>query len=165
MAALLEIVKLGDPLLRQRAAAVRRFGPRLNRLLDDMAYTMYEAHGCGLAAPQIGVSKCLVVLDDGNGLIELINPVISKAEGEVSDVEYCLSVPEIGGEVTRAESITVKAQDRHGEPRVYEVDGLLARIFQHEIDHLHGRLFVDVMTREVRDEAQDEERDNERDNE
>lgn len=154
MAAIREIIKLGDPLLREQAAEVRRFSPRLGRLLDDMAATMYAARGCGLAAPQIGISKCLVVLDDGNGLIELVNPQIARAEGEISDVEYCLSVPEIGGEVTRAEKLTVKAQDRHGEPCEYEVEGWLARIFQHEIDHLHGRLFVDVMTREVREERE-----------
>jgi peptide deformylase len=165
MAAIREIIKLGDPLLRQAAAPVRRFGPHLNRMLDDMAETMYAAHGCGLAAPQIGVSKCLVVVDDGNGLIELINPVIIKAEGEASDVEYCLSVPDIGGEVLRAEFVTMEALDRDGQSQVFEAEGLLARIFQHEIDHLHGRMFVDVMTREVRDEVQDEAQGEVRDNE
>ena len=152
MAAIREIIKLGDPLLRQQAAQVRRFGPRLNRLLDDMACTMYASKGCGLAAPQIGISKCLVVIDDGQGLIELVNPHIRQAEGEASDVEYCLSVPEIGGEVKRAERITVEAQDRNGVTHTYEAEGWLARIFQHEIDHLHGRLFVDVMIREVLDD-------------
>ena len=152
MAAIREIIKLGDPLLRQRAASVRRFGSHLNRLLDDMACTMYASKGCGLAAPQIGISKRLVVIDDGQGLIELVNPRINRAEGEASDVEYCLSVPEIGGEVKRAERVTVEAQDRCGEPCVFEAEGWLARIFQHEIDHLEGRLFVDVMTREVRDD-------------
>ncbi|MCL1974791.1 MAG: peptide deformylase [Firmicutes bacterium] len=152
MAAIREIIKLGDPLLRQRAAQVRRFGFRLEKLLDDMACTMYASNGCGLAAPQIGISKCIVVIDDGQGLIELINPTIRRAEGEISDVEYCLSVPELGGEVKRAESIRVEAQDRKGKICVYEAEGFLARIFQHEIDHLQGRLFVDIMTREVRDE-------------
>jgi peptide deformylase len=152
MAAIREIIKLGDPLLRERAAPVRRFGPRLNRLLDDMACTMYAARGVGLAAPQICLSKCLVVLDDGQGLVELINPVILDKEGETSDVEYCLSVPKIGGEVIRAERITVKTQDRKGEYRIIEAAGLPARIMQHEIDHLQGRLFVDIMTREVQDE-------------
>ena len=151
MAAIREIIKMGDPLLRVSAVKVRRFGPRLNKMLDDMAATMYAAQGVGLAAPQIGISKCLVVLDDGEGLIELVNPVIVKAEGEIVEVEHCLSVPEIGGEVLRAEHVTVEAQDRNGETRVYEAEGWLARIFQHEIDHLHGRLFVDMMSREVRD--------------
>ena len=151
MAAIRDIIKLGDPLLRQQAEPVRRFGPRLNKLLDDMACTMYAANGCGLAAPQIGISKCLVVIDDGQGLIELVNPFIRFAEGEISDVEHCLSVPDKGGEVMRAERITVEAQDRNGDPRVYKAEGWLARIFQHEIDHLQGRLFVDVMTREVLD--------------
>jgi len=152
MAAIREIIKIGDPLLRERAAQVRRFGLLTNRLLDDMAETMYAAGGVGLAAPQIGVSKCLVVLDDGQGLIELINPVILKAAGESIDVEYCLSVPEIGGEVKRAERLTVQAQDRSGKFRIFEAEGLVARIMQHEIDHLRGRLFVDIMTREVRNE-------------
>jgi len=151
MAVIREIIKMGDPLLRESAAKVRRFGPRLEKMLDEMAATMYAANGVGLAAPQVGISKCLVVLDDGEGLIELINPVIVQAEGEISEVEYCLSVPEIGGEVLRAERVTVEALDRKGETRVYEAESWLARIFQHEIDHLHGRLFVDVMTREVRD--------------
>ena len=152
MAAIREIIKMGDPLLRERAVQVRRFGLRINRLLDDMAETMYAANGVGLAAPQIGVSKCLVVLDDGQGLIELINPVILKASGETTDVEYCLSVPEIGGEVKRAGHVTVQAQDRNGDYRKLEAEGLVARIIQHEIDHLRGRLFVDVMTREVKNE-------------
>ena len=151
MAQIREIIKLGDPLLRQKAMPVRRFGSHLNKLLDDMAATMYAERGCGLAAPQIGVSKCLVVIDDGQGLIELVNPVIVKAKGSVSNVEYCLSVPEIGGEVRRAERIIVEAQDREGQTCVCEVEGFLARIVQHEIDHLQGRLFVDVMLREVRD--------------
>ncbi|MCL1816154.1 MAG: peptide deformylase [Clostridiales bacterium] len=157
MAAVREIIKLGDPLLRQQAIRVRRFGAHLNRLLDDMANTMYAAQGCGLAAPQIGVSKCLVVADDGHGLVELINPVIVKAEGEASEVEYCLSVPKIGGEVTRAQSIVVEALDREGNSQIFEATGFKARILQHEIDHLHGRMFVDVMTREVRDEDKDDE--------
>jgi len=153
MAAIREIIKLGDPLLREQAAQVRRFDTRLNKLLDDMAVTMYAARGVGLAAPQIGVSKCLVVVDDGEGegLIELVNPLILQMDGEASEVEYCLSVPELGGEVKRAERVTVQAQDRNGETRQYEAAGWLARIFQHEIDHLQGRLFVDIMTREVRD--------------
>ena len=153
MAAIRDIIKLGDPLLRECAAQVRRFGPHLDNLLDDMAATMYEANGVGLAAPQIGISKCILVADDGNGsgLIELINPVLLDTAGEASEVEYCLSVPGRGGEVIRAERVKVKAQDRQGESRVYEAEGWLARIFQHEIDHLHGRLFVDVMTREVND--------------
>lgn len=156
MAEIREIIKLGDPLLRQQAAEVQRFNARLGKLLDDMAATMYAAQGCGLAAPQIGVSKRLAVLDDGegSGLIELVNPVIVYTEGEISDVERCLSVPDIGGEVARAEKITVKAQNRQGETAEYQVEGWLARIFQHEIDHLYGRMFVDIMTREVREEQE-----------
>ena len=152
MVAIRQIIKLGDPLLRQQASTVRRFGTHLNKLLDDMAETMYAAQGCGLAAPQIGISKRLAVIDDGNGLIELVNPEIVESVGEIVEVEHCLSVPKIGGEVLRHERITVKAQNRHGEPCEFKAEGILARIFQHEIDHLHGRLFTDIMIREVVDE-------------
>ncbi len=153
MSAIRQIVKLGDPILRQDAQTVKRFGLQLHILLDDMAKTMYASNGVGLAAPQIGVSKRVVVIDDHDqsGLIELINPEIVTKEGNELDVEYCLSVPNRGGEVERATKIIVNAQDRFGEEYVYEVEDFLARIFQHEIDHLNGQLFVDIMKREVKD--------------
>ncbi len=153
MSAIRQIVKLGDPILRQDAQTVKRFGIQLHILLDDMAKTMYASNGVGLAAPQIGVSKRVVVIDDHDqsGLIELVNPEITVKEGCELDVEYCLSVPNRGGEVERATKIVVNAQDRFGEEYEYEVEGFLARIFQHEIDHLNGQLFVDIMKREVKD--------------
>ena len=147
------IILEGDPILRQQAVAVQRFQHSLHRILDDMRETMYAANGVGLAAPQIGISKCIVVLDDGeHGYMELINPIIVKAEGAVEDVEYCLSVPNRGGVVIRAAVVEVQAQNRYGELLTVHGEGLLARILQHEIDHLHGRIFPDIMIREVRDE-------------
>ena len=116
-----------------------------------MAATMYAANGVGLAAPQVGISKCVVVVDDaqGSGLLELINPQIITKEGSESAVEHCLSVDDIGGEVVRATKVIVDAEDRYGEPFRLEAAGWLARILQHEIDHLNGTVFVDIMTREA----------------
>ena len=153
MAEIREIIKLGDPLLRQKAATVQRFNESLAKLLDDMAATMYAANGVGLAAPQIGISKCVAVVDDAeaSGLLELINPQITERSGHETAIEYCLSVPEIGGEVVRAATIVVEAQNRFGEPFRLEADGWLARILQHEIDHLNGTVFIDIMEREVHD--------------
>lgn len=153
MAEVREIIKLGDSILKQQAMPVKRFNDQLGTLLDDMAATMYAAGGVGLAAPQIGVSKCVVVIDEGAGagLMELVNPVIVAKSGRETAVEYCLSVPERGGEVVRATKVTVTYQDRHGQHCQTQAEGWLARIIQHEIDHLHGITFVDIMIREVRD--------------
>ncbi len=147
------ITKVGDPILREKAVQVRRFNETLANLLDDMAQTMYENEGIGLAAPQIGICKQLIVVDEGEGkgLFEMVNPKIISAEGNASAIEYCLSVPGRGGRVTRATSITVEAQDRYGKVFNVEAEGNLARVFQHEIDHLQGILFIDVMTEEVDD--------------
>ncbi len=148
------IVLEGDPVLRKQAVEVKRFNPILHKLLDDMKYTMYDAGGVGLAAPQIGISKRIVVLDDReNGYYELVNPRIVFQEGVESGVEYCLSVPRCGGRVNRAGKIRVEYQDRDGQPHSVEAEGFFARVFQHEIDHLQGRLFVDIMTEEIKDEA------------
>jgi len=153
MAELRQIVMEGDPLLKQKAQAVRRFGAALHGLLDDMKETMYHEKGCGLAAPQVGVSKRLIVVDDFEdlGFMELVNPEILEAEGRTEAVEHCLSVPDRGGLVIRAEKIKVKYQDRYGEPHTVTADGQMARIMQHEVDHLDGKLFVDVMVEEVPD--------------
>lgn len=107
--------------------------------------TLRDAEGVGLAAPQIGISKCVVVIDVGEGLIELINPEIVSQEGREIDAEGCLSIPGVQGEVERAQKVTVKAWDRTGKMISISGTGLLARAFQHEIDHLHGVLFVDKM--------------------
>ena len=144
-----QIVQIGDPILREKAIEVRRFNQNLWQLLDEMKETLYEADGVGLAAPQVGISKQVVVVDIGEGLIELINPKIIAAEGEDEDIEGCLSVPGRNGIVKRAWKVTVAAQDRKGTPFTIEGEGLLARAFQHEIDHLKGILYVDIMEREV----------------
>ncbi|OUM87721.1 MAG: peptide deformylase [Bacillus thermozeamaize] len=138
------IVKEPDPILRQVSQEVRRITPNIHKLLDDMAETMYDAGGVGLAAVQVGVLKRVVVIDVGEGLIELINPVITSREGEQIGPEGCLSIPGLVGEVKRAMRCTVEALNRHGEPIVVEGEGYLARALQHEIDHLNGILFTDL---------------------
>ncbi|MDP5273364.1 peptide deformylase [Chengkuizengella axinellae] len=143
------IVKNPDPILREKCKPVTKFNKNLHKLLDDMAETMYDAPGVGLAAPQIGILKRVIVLDsgeeDGPGLIEIVNPEIIKTSDEKEvGPEGCLSIPSINGEVNRFKAITVKGMDRDGNEVVYEAEDFLARIFQHEIDHLNGVLFTDI---------------------
>ena len=139
----LKILTAGDPVLRQTAAEVTKIDKKLIKLLKDMADTMYAAEGVGLAAPQIGVSKRIVVIDVGDGIIEMINPVIINKEGSVVGGEGCLSVPEYEGEVERAEKVECEFTDRSGKRYLIETDGLLAIAIQHELDHLDGVLFID----------------------
>ena len=139
----LKILTAGDPVLRQTAAEVTKIDKKLIKLLKDMAETMYAADGVGLAAPQIGVSKRIVVIDVGDGIIEMINPVIVNKEGSVVGGEGCLSVPEYEGEVERAEKVVCEFTDRSGKRYLIETDGLLAIAIQHELDHLDGVLFID----------------------
>lgn len=141
--AVYRIVEMGDSILREKCRPVKHITNNILKLLQNMADTMYEANGVGLAAPQIGVPKRVVVIDVGDGLIELINPEIISFEGEETDYEGCLSLPGMRGEVTRAARVTVTAFDRTGKKVEYTGEGLLARAFQHEIDHLEGILFVD----------------------
>lgn len=143
--AIYDIVKVGAPILREKAAPVKRFDKNLGKLLKDMAETMYAANGCGLAAPQIGLSQRLVVIDagDGAGIREFVNPVLTDPVGEAVDSEGCLSVPDYEGEVKRAAQITVHFQDKKGDHYKLTADGLLARALQHECDHLEGILFID----------------------
>ena len=141
--ALLEVLKAGNPVLKQVSVPVERVDKKLKKLMDDMAETMYENDGVGLAAPQIGQNIRLVVIDcqDEHGLLELINPVITFKEGEVVDTEGCLSVPDIYGEVTRAAKVKVEFMNRRGKRQHLTATGLLARCIQHELDHLEGQLF------------------------
>lgn len=141
--AVYQIVKIGDPVLRQVAKEVPKITPNIIKLLENMADTLHEANGVGLAAPQIGISKRVVVVDVGKGVIELVNPVIISSEGKEIDSEGCLSVPGTEGEVIRAKRVTVEALNRKGEKFTVSGEKLLARAFQHEIDHLDGILFVD----------------------
>ncbi|HHX75219.1 MAG TPA: peptide deformylase [Firmicutes bacterium] len=152
----------GDEVLRRKAAAVRKITPGIRVLLNDMAETMYAADGVGLAAPQVGISKRLVVIDirDEQGLLKLVNPEVVAASGKAVAVEGCLSFPGLAGEVERAEAVTVRALDEEGNPVEITADGLLARAFQHEIDHLDGILFVDKVIRFVHEEEAEEEYEN-----
>ncbi|QNK42189.1 peptide deformylase [Caproicibacter fermentans] len=134
-----------DDILRKKARIVEKVDFRTRTLLEDMAETMYHSNGAGLAAPQVGVLRRVIVIDDGNGLIKLINPVIVKALGEQQEIEGCLSVPGIYGKVKRPERVIVKALDENGRPYDLEGSGLLARALCHEIDHLDGILFIDKM--------------------
>jgi peptide deformylase len=141
----LKIVKLGDETLRKISRPVEKITPRILTLLDDMAETMRAAQGVGLAAPQVGVLRRVVVIEVEEGeLIELINPKIIAYSGEQEDIEGCLSVPGKHGTVKRPMHVTVRAQDRHG--KTFDITGseLLARAFCHEIDHLDGKLYIDI---------------------
>ncbi|NGQ93813.1 peptide deformylase [Brevibacillus sp. SYP-B805] len=142
------IVKHPDPILREKAAPVTKFNANLHKLLDDMAETMYDADGVGLAAPQVGILKRVIVMDCGDGLIEVVNPEIIAFEGEQFDYpEGCLSIPGLRGDVRRHKWVKLRGQDRHGQPFELEAEDLLARCAQHEIDHLNGVLFIDVAER------------------
>ncbi len=141
--AVYKVVEDGDEVLRERAREVPRITANIIKLLDNMRDTMYAYKGVGLAAPQIGVSKRVIVVDAGEGLVELINPVITGAEGEVTDVEGCLSIPGLVGDVKRAAAVMVKGLNRAGQETEIRAEGFAARVFQHEIDHLEGILFTD----------------------
>ncbi|MDD6135284.1 MAG: peptide deformylase [Selenomonadaceae bacterium] len=144
--ALLEIKKAGDPVLKEICAPVEKIDKQLKKLMDDMAETMYESNGVGIAAPQIGKAIRLVIIDcqDEHGLLELINPVITFREGTEADTEGCLSVPDIYGEVERAAKVKVEFTNRRGKKQRVTATGLLARCIQHELDHLEGQLFIDI---------------------
>lgn len=141
--ALRQIVQIGEPVLRKKSKKVEKIDKKIIQLLDDMADTMYDADGVGLAAPQVGILKRVVVIDIGEGLIELINPEIIETSGEQTDSEGCLSVVGRSGEVTRPYLVKVRALNREGKVIEIEGEDLLARAFCHEIDHLEGILFVD----------------------
>lgn len=139
------IVTNGDPVLNKVCRAVEKFDERLWLLLDDMKETLTEADGVGLAAPQVGMLKRLCVIDAGEGYFELINPSIISSSGEQRDVEGCLSCPKQWGYVTRPMVVTFKAQDRDGAEYEMTVEGLFARAVCHELDHLDGKLFIDLV--------------------
>lgn len=157
--AIRKIIELGtDDVLRKHCRPVERFDDRLGTLLDDMAETMYASDGAGLAAPQVGLLKRCVVIDVGEGIIELVNPEIVSTRGEMTVIEGCLSVPGRSGRVVRPESVTVKAQDRHGNPIEMTGEGFLAMAMCHEIDHLDGVLYVDKMIEDVSDQYKQKKR-------
>ncbi len=154
--ALLDICTYPDPVLRTVAEPVDRIDAEVRKLIDDMAETMYEAPGIGLAANQVGKLQRLLVVDlqrpdCEHGLIVLVNPVIVATEGETSYEEGCLSVPDYYHKVRRHEHVTVQGFDQHAKPVEIEAGGLLAIVLQHEMDHLDGKLFIDRLGLVARD--------------
>ncbi len=145
--AIREIRLKGDEILYKKCKEVTKFDKKLHILLDDMYDTMKEHDGVGLAAPQVGILKRAVVIDTGEGRIELINPVIIKESGSQVGSEGCLSVPKVFGEVERPMNVTVRAQDRDGNWFEKDGEALTARAFCHEIEHLDGKLFLDRVTK------------------
>ena len=143
---LLDVRVFGDPILRQETTPVAAVTDEIRRLIDDMFETMYAAKGIGLAAPQVGRLERVAVIDVGEDKpFAIINPEILLAEGSAKGEEGCLSIPEVYGDVERAERVVVRAIGRDGEPFEVEATELLARCLQHEIDHLHGKLFIDYL--------------------
>lgn len=144
--AIRNVLKKQEETLRKKSKIVTEFNEKLWQLLDDMKQTMIKNNGIGLAAPQVGILKRVVVIDLGEKLIELINPVIVEKKGIQKEIEGCLSCPNEFGTVTRPKFVIVKAQDRKGKEIILEGQNLLARAFCHEIDHLDGILFIDLAT-------------------
>lgn len=140
----LEIKKMGDPVLKQICTPVERVNKKIKTLLDDMAETMYKHEGVGIAAPQVGVPIRAIVIDVAKRRYDIINPVITERDGSIVDSEGCLSFPGLYGEVERAEKVRVEYMNRYGKKKFLEADGLLARCIQHEVDHLDGHLFIEI---------------------
>lgn len=147
--ALRNIVKLGDPVLNKKSRKIEIFDDKLSSLIDDMIETMYHYNGVGLAAVQVGMLKRVVVIDVGDGIMELVNPQITMQQGQQKESEGCLSLPGKYGVTIRPMKVQVKAQDRYGNWHVYTGEGLKARAFCHELDHLEGILFTDRLERKL----------------
>ena len=151
--AVLKVRKYGDPVLRRRATPVAEITPEIRRMIDDMIETMYDEVGIGLAAPQVGISLRLMVVGHEKTMTArvIVNPVIAEQGGEVTAEEGCLSLPGIFAPVTRAEWVRLEGQDLEGQPLSIKARGLTARVFQHEMDHLDGVLFIDRLDAMTRD--------------
>lgn len=147
----MKICRLGEDVLRKKAHPVKEITKRTVALLKDMAETMYAADGCGLAAPQVGILRRVVVIDVGDGLVELINPEILEMSGSQQGPEGCLSVPGKHGLVERPDYVKVRALDRKGREFEFEAEGFFARAVCHELDHLDGILYVDHVIGELQD--------------
>lgn len=147
----------GDSVLTKKSRPVDKMTPRIGELITDMLDTMYDAMGVGLAAPQVGILKRIVVIDVGEGPIVLINPEILETSGEQTGDEGCLSVPGRAGQVTRPNYVKVKALDVNMNEQIYEGEGLLARAFCHEIDHLDGKMYTELVEGELHKVTYDEE--------
>ena len=154
--AIRQIREIGDEVLKKTCKEVKRITPRTLMLIEDMLDTMYEAHGGGLAAPQVGILQRIVVIDVGEGPIVLINPEILETSGEQTGDEGCLSIPGKAGCVTRPNYVKVKAFDAGMEEVIYEGEELLARAFCHEIEHLDGHLYVEKVEGELHDVTYEE---------
>lgn len=142
--ALRNIVKYGDPVLRKKSRPVEKFDSKLSVLIDDMIQTMKNAEGVGLAAVQVGILKRVVIVDVGDGVIELVNPeIIEESKEKQITAEGCLSLPGQSGNTSRPMTVKVKAQDRNGKWYIHKGTGLKAKAFCHEIDHLDGILYID----------------------
>ena len=147
----------GDSVLTKKSRTVDKMTPRIGELITDMLDTMYDAMGVDLAAPQVGILKRIVVIDVGEGPIVLINPEILETSGEQTGDEGCLSVPGMAGQVTRPNYVKVKALDVNMDEQIYEGEGLLARAFCHEIDHLDGKMYTELVEGELHKVTYDEE--------
>ena len=147
----------GDSVLTKKSRTVDKMTPRIGELITDMLDTMYDAMGVGLAAPQVGILKRIVVIDVGEGPIVLINPEILETSGEQTGDEGCLSVPGMAGQVTRPNYVKVNALDVNMDEQIYEGEGLLARAFCHEIDHLDGKMYTELVEGELHKVTYDEE--------
>ena len=147
----------GDSVLTKKSRTVDKMTPRIGELITDMLDTMYDAMGVGLAAPQVGILKRIVVIDVGEGPIVLINPEILETSGEQTGDEGCLSVQGMAGQVTRPNYVKVKALDVNMNEQIYEGEGLLARAFCHEIDHLDGKMYTELVEGELHKVTYDEE--------
>ena len=156
--AIRNIVKLGDDTLRKVCKPQEKFDLRLWTLLKDMAETMYAADGCGLAAPQVGILRRVVIVDTGEEILELVNPELVETSGEQCGAEGCLSVPGKYGLVKRPNYAKVRAQDRNGEWFEAEGEELIARCFCHELDHLDGIVYTEVMERFLTEEELEQEK-------
>lgn len=146
--ALRKIVTVGDPVLNKKCRAVTSFDARLAELIDDMIETMHDANGVGLAGPQVGILRRVVVVDSGEEDLELVNPeILSVSEQTQTGLEGCLSVPDRYGIVTRPMQVSIRAQDRFGDWYEYDAEELTARAFMHEIDHLDGHIYTEIADR------------------
>ena len=155
--AIREIRIMGDEVLKKVGKEVKQMTPRTQELIDDMLETMYEANGVGLAAPQVGVLKRIVVIDVGEGPIVMINPVILETSGSQTGSEGCLSLPGKAGQVTRPNYVKAKALDENMEEYIIEGEELLARAICHELDHLEGHMYVEKVEGQLEDVTYDEE--------
>lgn len=153
--AIYQIIKIGDPILRQKAIEIKRINQNVLKLLDNLKDTMYAANGVGLAAPQIGVPKRAIVVDTGGEgeFLELINPELIKAEGLEIGIEGCLSIPGIQDKVARPKSVLVRGINREGKEIEIEAEDYLARAILHEMDHLEGILFIDKIVAETEEDG------------